>query len=119
VSRPSRRVCGFRTALPDDLPARRLPRCRGRGRQHDRARAAERVDDITFGDDGTLYVTELFDGRVMRIPTTRSHAGLVAGTPSVLAEVPLPNGLATAPDGTISASILSLTAEGQVVPLGR
>jgi hypothetical protein len=76
------------------------------------------VTDVAFGRKGTLYLTQLFDGNIVQVPTKWSRWGLKAGTPSVLAEVPLPNGLAVGPKGTIFASILSLTPDGQVVPIG-
>jgi hypothetical protein len=76
------------------------------------------VTDIVFGRNGALYLTELFDGNIVKVPTRWSWNGLVAGTPSVLASVPLPNGLAVDPwRGTIYASINSLTPAGEVVPI--
>jgi hypothetical protein len=76
------------------------------------------VTDIAFGRGGTLYVTELFNGDIQQIPTRWSwKTGLTAGTPSVLASVPLPNGLAVDWKGTVYASINSLTPVGQVVPI--
>ncbi len=75
------------------------------------------VTDIAFGRFDTLYVTELFNGDIQQIPTKWSWHGLTAGTPSVLASVPLPNGLAVDWKGTVYASINSLTPVGQVVPI--
>jgi len=75
------------------------------------------ITDIVFSRNGTLYLTELFSGNVVKVPTRWSHHGLVARTPSVLASVPLPNGLAIGPTGTVYASINSLTPAGEVVPI--
>jgi hypothetical protein len=75
------------------------------------------VTDIVFGKHGTLYLTELFDGNVVQVPTRRTWRGLVAGTPSVLASVPLPNGLAVGLWGTVYVSTNSLTPVGEVVPI--
>ena len=75
------------------------------------------VTDIAFGRNGALYLTELFNGDVVKVPTRWSHHRLLAGTPSVLASVPLPNGLAIGPNGTVYVSINSLTPAGEVVPI--
>lgn len=77
------------------------------------------VTDIAFGAHNTLYLTELFTGDVIQVPThwSHHHHGLEAGTPSVLAAVPLPNGLAVGPHGTVYVSINSLTPDGAVVPI--
>jgi hypothetical protein len=76
------------------------------------------ITDIAFGHNGTLYLTELFSNDVVQVPTRRTWGGgLVAGTPSVLASVPLPNGLAIGPWGTIYVSTNSVTPVGQVVPI--
>jgi hypothetical protein len=75
------------------------------------------VTDIAFGRANTLYVTELFNDDVVQIPTGWSRGKLVAGTPSTFAGVPMPNGLAAAPDGTVYVSTGSLTPAGQVVPI--
>ncbi len=74
------------------------------------------VTDIAFGR-GVLYATELFDNEIVQIPTYLSRGRYVAGTTSTFASVPLPNGLAVGWNGTVYASINSLTPAGQVVPI--
>ena len=74
------------------------------------------VTDIAFGN-GVLYTTELFNGDITQTPIWWSHGRYQAGTPSTFATVPLPNGLAVGRDGTVYASINSLTPAGQVVPI--
>lgn len=87
------------------------------GRVSDFAGGFTSVTDIAFGRANTLYVAELFNDDVVQIPTSWSRGRLVAGAPATFAGVPMPNGLATAPDGTVYASTGSLTPAGQVVPI--